>query len=349
MRRLLCALLLLAAPVAGQDTIRTRTPVVVAPVADTVVRTEVDTVLRLEVDTVFVSGGEAAVVCLQRESRWFRWSDWEAVECPDDIPVDLPGEDPPTDEPDEPQEPDEPEEPSDDPPAGPVEPTDPGDAWYVQDWTSLNGIENSTQSGSGSISLIAGPTPGTRALRATFVDAGHGETQVGATLPFPRASADRPREVWIEYQVRWSSNWEVNGPYRNGGTCGHKHMFLFDQRQTGASGGRWESYVGLFDAIMSQEISGNVLADRRDYSPSHRSLWNGEWHLMRYHARMHATQGVWDMWVNGQQFRWGVGDTDFGAHYFAYLALSRNMNCGVGRTMTLDFGPVRVYTSDPGW
>lgn len=251
-------------------------------------------------------------------------------------------------------------DPDPDPP-GPDPDPPAGGAWYVQNW-SYNStadmladpwVGDATQAGSGAVSLLtnAGGPGFDRAMRATFVDAGHGELQVGVDLRFPDASTARPREVWIEYWARWSPNWTVNGPYRTG-TCGHKHMFLFDQRETGADGGRWESYVGLFDAEMSQEISGyrQMAWPFPTYQPTHRDLWDGEWELMRYHARMHPTAGRWDMWVNGQLFPWGQGDTDYGAElYFNQLALSRNTNCGVGETMTLDFGPVRVYTTDPGW
>lgn len=221
-------------------------------------------------------------------------------------------------------------------------------AWYAQDWTSLDGIENST-TGGGEISLItdAGGPGFDRALRVTFFPNAGGEAQAGVTISFPDGPRDRPTELWLEYYARWSPNWTVDGPYA--GTAGHKHLFLFDQEQTGA--GRWEQFIGNNGSSM------NLIAG--DFGPGGghasfpggiRSLWDGRWKLMRCHARMSARDGTWECWVDGKYFTWGRGNTQRQPGlWFQYLALSRNTNRGTDRLMTLDFGPVSVYTRDPGW
>lgn len=354
MRKLLLALLF-AAPLSAQDTIRIREPVTmtVIPVADTVVRTVVDTVTVTQVDTVYAAGG----VCREREKtrelRWFNWSAWETG---DWQVVDCPGEVVPGPEPEEPTDP----TPDPEPDPDPVEPTDPGDAWYVQDWDfpsvqamfASPEVSDATFPGGGAVELLSGltgtPTGFTRAVRARF-DGGAGtEPQVGVNVHFPRADRDRPREVWVEFYTRWSTNWNVTG-YPSHGSAGHKHMFLFDQRETGASGGRWELIYGSFNVEAYASISGET-GPGRLRPEGVTSLWDGRWHLNRCHARMHPTDGTWNCTIGGYVVSWGSGDTDYGASlYFKHLALSRNNNQGTRVTMTLDFGPVYVFTSDPGW
>ncbi|WP_405283276.1 Ig-like domain-containing protein [Gaopeijia maritima] len=235
--------------------------------------------------------------------------------------------------------------------------TSSGAYWFREDWSygTLNSLlgqshlSNATNGG-GRLSLLtnAGGPGFQNAVRVQFDANAGGEPQVGVDIRFPNASRDRPREIWFEYYARFSSNWEVDGPY--GGSAGHKHLFLFDQQETGA--GRWEHITGLFGDYMSMQIAGNLGpgGEQRVFQPSFRALWDGNWHRFRCHARMHSSNGVWECQVDGQTFSWGVGDTDRGSqYYFAQMALSRNLNKGTDRTMTLDFGPVTVYTSNPGW
>lgn len=240
------------------------------------------------------------------------------------------------------------------------EPGDPGGgggAWYVQDWNYPNTTAmlaapevGNTSYAPASVSLItdAGGPGFDRAVRASFPAHGGGEAQAGVDLFLPRAAQDRPREIWFEYHARFSSNWQTVGPYP--GSAGHKHLFLFDQEQTSA--GRWEHIAGLWGDAMSMQIAGNLGPGGRQtsFQPSIRSLWDGNWHRFRCHARMHASDGIWECEVDGQVFAWGRGDTDRGpAYHFSVLSLSRNMNRGVAQTQVLDFGPVRIWTNDPGW
>lgn len=232
-----------------------------------------------------------------------------------------------------------------------------GTVWYEQNWSANTLADllsdphiNDASNQGGSISLLSGAGgPGfDRALRVHFDANAGGEPQAGINLYFPDAARDKPREIWFEYYARFSSNWEVNGPY--GGSAGHKHLFLFDQEETGL--GRWEQIVGLFGDIISMQIAGELGPgqNRRAFSPGIRSLWDGGWHHFKCHARMDAANGTWTCEIDGQSFTWGTGDTDRGSqYYFNQMALSRNLNKGTDRDMTLDFGPVRVYRADPGW
>lgn len=335
--RSLLLLLLLAAPVAGQDTIRTRTPVTVVPIADTTVLERTDTVEVVRADTVFVASDGIRVVCVERQREWFRWSDWTVADCPEDVPIDIPPGDieQPQDPDDEPDEPQEPEEPAD-PPTDPQPPTDPAGAWYVQDWATVSGpgMEVIASSGGlGQVSAVTVDGPGfSRAMRATY-NPGGGEVSAGVTLTLPGAE----REIWIEFYARFSPNWSTNGPHA--GNPDHKFLFLFDQTPSGSR--RWESNIGVFGDQIGHYIAGNGL----NY-PGGSRLWDGLWHRFRYHARMDGP--VWEVWIDGQRYQWS-GSRDFSGFHFKYLALSRNMNRGVRERMHLDFGPVRVWATNPGW
>ncbi|MEK9499423.1 Ig-like domain-containing protein [Gemmatimonadota bacterium DH-20] len=229
-----------------------------------------------------------------------------------------------------------------------------GEPWHFEDW-SYSGtaamfgsgrVTNETHGG-GDVELLQNlsGTPGgfTRAVRMRF-DANSGrEPQVGVGITLPDADRDQPREVWVEFYARWSSNWTTNGPYE--GNPDHKFFFLFDQTPSGAR--RWESNIGVYGDAIGTYIAGNGLNEQ--HPAGIQSLWDGNWHRFRYHARMDRS-GVWEVEIDGQTFRWSGGNTDFGSqYYFKYLALSRNLNRGTNRTMTLDYGPVAVYTANPGW
>ncbi len=227
----------------------------------------------------------------------------------------------------------------------------PSGAWYEQRWDAPDlgallaqpGIDRIEYEPS-YVSLIDDADgPGfDRALRVTFPPSG-GSNTAGINVYFPRAGQDRPKEIWFEYYARHSDNWTTEGP--GPGSAGHKHLFLFDQEETSA--GRWEVMAGTFGSQTYMQIAGGRGSGAN--APVH-TPWDGEWRLYRCHARMHQIRGAWECWVDGRHFTWGRGNTDRKQGlYFNQIALSRNSNRGVAEVMTLDFGPLFVYTTDPGW
>jgi hypothetical protein len=235
--------------------------------------------------------------------------------------------------------------------------------WDYADTTAmLAGIHEDSTTGAGSISLLTGltGTPGgfTKALRCAFLSTGSGtDHQVGATLSMGSfASTNTPREIWLQMYTRWSSDWQSTGPFSGGG-AGHKHLFLFDQDQLGTSRHSFLTQIGG-DSIQ-MIIAGNYgtggssegLATYPGAGGIETQLFDGSWKLCRYHAKMDGTTGVWEAMIDGNFFHWGTGgDNDLGASkYYTYIALSRNINNGVNQDQELDFGPVEVFTSDPGW
>ncbi len=219
--------------------------------------------------------------------------------------------------------------------------------WYEQRWEAprvealLSAGYQKTEYPPSEVSLIDVHGPGFgRAMRATFRPGGG---QVGMNIYFPRARVDRPKEIWFEYYARHSDNWTTEGP--GSGSAGHKHLFLFDQEETSA--GRWEVMAGTFGSQTYMQIAGGRGAGAN--APQH-TPWDGQWRLYRCHARMHRIDGAWECWVDGIHFTWGTGNSERRSDlYFNQIALSRNMNRGVSQPMTLDFGPLRVWTHDPGW
>ncbi|WP_405286124.1 Ig-like domain-containing protein [Gaopeijia maritima] len=230
--------------------------------------------------------------------------------------------------------------------------TSSGAYWFREDWSYGSASELRAQShlsestiGGGQISLLsnAGGPGFSRAVRVQFNANAGGEPQVGVDITFPNADRDRPRELWVEFYARWSSNWTTDGPYS--GNPDHKFVFLFDQSPTGSR--RWESNIGVFGYAVGTYIGGSGSNER--FNPGIEALWDGQWHRFRYHARM-GSSGVWEVTIDGQTFRWPGSNTDFGSqYYFKHLALSRNLNRGTDRNMTLDFGPVQVFLTNPGW
>ncbi len=229
-----------------------------------------------------------------------------------------------------------------------------GSAWYEQNWNFSSVQEmladpqlSDASNGGGSLSMLNNVTgaPGgfTNAVRIQFKANWGREPQVGVDVSFPDAARDQPREVWVEFHARWSTDWVTNGPYA--GNPDHKFFFLFDQQPSGTR--RWESHVGHFGDGIGTFIAG--AGHTQPFAPNIQALWDGQWHRFRYHAKMDSN-GVWELEIDGQKFTWPGGNADWGAqYYFNSLALSRNLNRGTDHDMTLDFGPLKVYTADPGW
>lgn len=230
--------------------------------------------------------------------------------------------------------------------------------WDYADTTAmLAGIAEDSSTGAGGISLLTGltGTPGgfTKAQRSQWLASGSGtDHQIGATLSMGSwADTNQPREIWMEIYTRWSADWQSTGPYEGGGD-GMKHLFIFDQDQI--SSGRWEAFtqidgtslVLLFAGEYGTSGSGTVVPGGIETA-----LFDGTWKLTRFHGKMDNSSGVWEAMIDGNYVSFGTGgDTDRASDkYFKYIALGRNINRGVNQDQELDWGPVRVYITDPGW
>lgn len=232
----------------------------------------------------------------------------------------------------------------------------PSSAWWDEPWNyastaamvGASHVEEITSAGKAEVTLSTGITgaPGgfTKAMRCTFFANAGGEPTAGVNLYPPAAGTDRPREIWVEFYTRFSSGWTTVGPYS--GNADHKFFFMFDQNPDG--GWRWENMVGVFGTNIQVMIGGgghgigsSIVGD----------LWDGSWHLMRYHAKMDSSTGLYTLTIDSRSAIGFTGvDTNRGAgYYFAEIALGRNLNKGASSEQWVEYGPVSVYITDPGW
>ncbi len=210
---------------------------------------------------------------------------------------------------------------------------------------------------SGDVSLLTGlvntPWGGDRCLRNTYLAAGSSRDHtVGVTLTMGSwADTVQPREIWFETWCRWSANWQSNGPFDGGGP-GQKHFFLFDQREIGDARHNLLTQIGGTSIQMIVAGSPGTGGLPTPYPGGITdALFDGQWHLLRIHAAMHNTDGIWEATIDGNYFSWGFGgDNNLDpTYYYKILALQRNVNNGVFQDQTCDWGPVRAWSVDPGF
>ncbi|MEK9505169.1 hypothetical protein [Gaopeijia maritima] len=217
--------------------------------------------------------------------------------------------------------------------------------------------DESGSSGAVTLENVTGE-PFSKVVRSTFLQAGtYEDHQIGITVTIPNAATHFLREIWLEYLVRYSGPYEADGPFTGNGGPGEKHLFLFDQEETGA--GRWEIFFNIGGDSLQATFGGGYSSEKGGsggapvaYSPNMAAVYqNAGWNVIRAHGRMHATEGMWRFAVNGQVCPWGnVGNTDRGAgYYFNKIAVQRNINRGVFRDQYRETGPIDIYDQDPGW
>ena len=232
-------------------------------------------------------------------------------------------------------------------PAAP--PPTPTGAWYTQNWdyTSISALKQSvlwSYEINGSLDLLKGQqTPfGTiNALKAT-VTGGH-EATVGVNLAPPRASTDKPHEVWYEVIVKFDADWRTATVPEQ--TADHKTIFYTETGEVN----RWAIHVGVFGSDVQGRINDANFAISGSPAPNLPSwIWDGQWHKLRWHLKQGAGSGVFEAWLDGAKFLSATGiNTNSGSRYFDVIALGRNG--GFAGTQSMYWGPVNVYITNPGW
>ncbi len=163
------------------------------------------------------------------------------------------------------------------------------------------------------------------------------------------------REIWLEVWLRFDSNW--------GGTSDDKTLFVFSNAQGGR---RWEIHY----ATPTRSFGGasNMAFEFTSDHPAFpgaldvvNKVWDGQWHRHRLHLKMGNGDGIFEWWFDdhpiitrtqasagwvsrtGSNLNTGNPATDF------FHSIRLGANADPRGSGTRDWGPVRVYTTNPGW
>ena len=203
-------------------------------------------------------------------------------------------------------------------------------------------------SSGGSISLV--DDSGEKAVECLFPGNIGNEIQAQLAVTPTGIATAQPREVWIEFEAKFSANWTTNGPYS--GNPDHKFFFLFDQDPNGSR--RWATNVGVFGSQIGQYIAGNGV----NYNPvgGISSIWDNSWHRFRYHAKFggdpqQSGDGEWICDIDtGDRIVWPGGtDATFTGYWFQVACLSANLNRGSSADQWVRYRRFKIWVADPGW
>ncbi len=155
------------------------------------------------------------------------------------------------------------------------------------------------------------------------------------------------QEMWVEVVAMFSTNFATDAGV---GGCNSDYKFVFLGTNPG---GRYEVKSGTYG--IPGYFSTNYPSGIQDtYTFQIGSVWDGQWHVYRMHAKNSSNPGVsadaaWQVWVDGVKHvdvanvvdgSTGIWDIDLGA----------NMNQGPAVAgMHVWWGQVKVWTVNPGW
>jgi hypothetical protein len=153
-------------------------------------------------------------------------------------------------------------------------------------------------------------------------------------------------EVWMEVYVMFSSNFTVVPPASWGCISGPEYKFLL----TGAQFDRfsWE----MQDARWVTGWPTNTSADTPDIPPPAR---DGTYHQYRMHLKVSSAPGVADgrmtYWIDRQVLidRQNIDTGRATTGPIILFELGANINSLQNGGQTVDWGRVRIFSTDPGW
>lgn len=205
---------------------------------------------------------------------------------------------------------------------------------------------------------------GSQSMRYDWVDQGvNNAVSIGRRIPLP----SKAKEVWIEFYVRWSTNFlDIQDFPDDGSTFAHK--FLFGEAVASATSPNWETSEGYKvsrwalqmpagggsnppngpvhhgspvttdGSRATEKVSGTNVAD----------YFDGQWHKIQIHWR--HDPGLNEVWIDGVLINRITGFTVHPEVDIVAILLGRNKDDGIeSGTESLWWGKVSVWTEDPGW
>ena len=148
------------------------------------------------------------------------------------------------------------------------------------------------------------------------------------------------QEVWVEAVIRFSSGFSIAGNGQQAGSA-LKTLHVGVRGAAGRFGLNFEGSSmraeGPNDDYTNLYIQGG---------PSASAIMDGQWHVLRYHVRLGATD-FHEYWVDGVHRGSQTGRT--AASSLVAVALARNLNKLAPNAQSLWWGKVSVWTQNPGW
>jgi hypothetical protein len=170
-----------------------------------------------------------------------------------------------------------------------------------------------------------------------------GQTEYTISRTIDLRPAGSVREVWVEAAVRFEPQFTLDGGVQNyGQSLKLLHVGIYGP-------------AGRFGLNFENGDGGQLNAEgpNDDYDAMYlrtgvrtRSLFDGQWHVIRYHVKLGATD-MHEVWVDGVYQGRRTGQTS--ATRLWAIALARNLNQGPPRAQSMWWGRVRVWYADPGW
>ena len=215
----------------------------------------------------------------------------------------------------------------------------------------------------------------TRSMRYDWTNQGTNAVSIGRGIRLPHAVP----ELWAEVVIRWSPNFTACHPLDP--PCDHKTLFY---QVTPDGNYRWSVHVGggageggpVSHVTMSSprgrvEGTGAEEWELPTIARAHKSIelataneyFDGEWHILRFHARHSTNSQTYDgwmqLWIDGvliydtelmREVDGAPGFSTVNGTMIRAILLGRNKDKGLDEgTESMWIGRVRAYKEDPGW
>jgi hypothetical protein len=160
--------------------------------------------------------------------------------------------------------------------------------------------------------------------------------RIGRAIRLPNLS-----EVWVEFVFKFSANFSLDA-----GNTAHSDAYKLLHMLV--------NVPGRFGLNFENNRSGcpNAEGPNDDYAAMYLpciapgTLFDGAWHMIRYHARLGAID-FHEFWLDGAYKGSRTGNTS--ASYMFDIRLGANLNQGPSQAQQSWWGKVLVYDKNPGW
>lgn len=171
-----------------------------------------------------------------------------------------------------------------------------------------------------------------------------GDTSITLHPVFPQTV----QEVWAEIHARFSTNFT---PVDASCSKNNDYKFIFVRVHGPNPTGRFEVKVCNSGGLVTCGLIPNNPIHNASPAVPRSAVCDGQWHVWRVHAKLGAAGAAeFDAWFDGTRFLNIRGESTTSTDIYG-LKLGANLNkkAASAAPMTVDWGLVRIYKTNPGW